>query len=47
MLDANFLSRDGGGKLRREYRSGRLHWSLAGYRTLTAALWSEVETCVR
>jgi hypothetical protein len=47
VLDANLLFRDVSGKLKREYRSDGLHWSSAGYRTLNAALWSEVKTCVR
>jgi lysophospholipase L1-like esterase len=47
VLDANLLFRDAGGKLKREYRSDSLHWSLAGYRALNAALWSEVKNCVR
>jgi lysophospholipase L1-like esterase len=46
VLDANRLFRDAGGKLRREYRSDGLHWSLAGYRALNAALWSQVQNCV-
>jgi lysophospholipase L1-like esterase len=45
VLDANLLFRDAGGKLRREYRSDGGHWSLAGYRALDAALWSEVKNC--
>ena len=46
LIDANFLFRDAGGKLRREYRSDGLHWSLAGYRTLDAALWNGVKNCM-
>ena len=46
VLDANLLFRDAGGKLRREYRSDGLHWSLAGYRTLDAALWDGVKNCI-
>ena len=46
VLDANRLFRDAGGKLRREYRSDGVHWSLAGYRVLNAALWSQVQSCV-
>jgi lysophospholipase L1-like esterase len=46
VLDANLLFRDAGGKLRREYRSDGLHWSLAGYRALSTALWSQVQNCV-
>jgi lysophospholipase L1-like esterase len=45
LLDANLLFRDAGGKLRREYRSDGTHWSLAGYRALDAALWSQVKKC--
>lgn len=45
VLDANLLFRDASGKLKREYRSDGTHWSLAGYRALEAALWSEVKTC--
>jgi len=47
VLDANLLFRDAGGKLRREYRIDGEHWSLAGYRVLNAALWSEVQNCVQ
>ncbi len=47
VLDANLLFRDASGKLKREYRSDGTHWSLAGYRALDAALWSEVKTCAR
>lgn len=46
VLDANHLFRDAEGKLRREYRSDGLHWSLAGYRALNAALWSQVQNCI-
>jgi hypothetical protein len=46
VLDANLLFRDAGGKLRREYRIDGVHWSLAGYRVLNAALWSQVRNCV-
>jgi lysophospholipase L1-like esterase len=46
VLDANLLFRDAGGKLRREYRSDGVHWSLAGYRALSTALWSHVQNCV-
>jgi lysophospholipase L1-like esterase len=46
VLDANLLFRDAGGKLRREYRNDGLHWSLAGYRTLDAALWDGVKNCI-
>jgi lysophospholipase L1-like esterase len=46
VLDANLLFRDAGGKLRREYRSDGLHWSLAGYRTLDAALWDRVKNYI-
>lgn len=45
VLDANLLFRDPSGTLRREYRSDGTHWSLAGYRALDAALWSEVKNC--
>jgi lysophospholipase L1-like esterase len=45
VLDANLLFRDPRGKLKREYRSDGTHWSLAGYRALDAALWSEVKNC--
>jgi lysophospholipase L1-like esterase len=45
VLDANLLFRDASGKLKREYRSDGTHWSLAGYRALEAALWSEVKNC--
>src|SRR6516164_5745894 len=47
VLDANLLFRDAGGKLRREYRIDGEHWSLAGYRVLNAALWSQVQNCVQ
>lgn len=47
VLDANRLFRDARGELRREYRSDSMHWSLAGYRALDAALWSEVKNCVQ
>jgi lysophospholipase L1-like esterase len=43
VLDANLLFRDAKGELRPEYRSYALHWSLAGYRALNAALWSQVQ----
>jgi lysophospholipase L1-like esterase len=46
LIDANLLFRDAAGKLRREYRSDGLHWSLAGYRTLDAALWNGVKNCI-
>jgi len=46
-LDANLLFGDAAGKLEREYRSDSLHWSLAGYRALNAALWSAVNNCAR
>ena len=45
-VDANLLFRDAEGKLRREYRIDGVHWSLAGYRVLNAALWSQVQNCV-
>jgi len=47
VLDANLLFRDASGKLKREYRSDGTHWSLAGYRALDAALWTQVRNCAR
>jgi lysophospholipase L1-like esterase len=47
VLDANLLFRDAGGNLRREYRIDGVHWSLAGYRVLNSALWSQVQNCVQ
>lgn len=43
VLDANLLFRDAEGKLKRDYRSDGLHWSTAGYRALSAALWSAIQ----
>ena len=46
-LDANLLFGDAASKLKREYRSDGLHWSLADYGALNAALWSAGNNCAR